>query len=67
MLRLTWLNVFDAYRHYPATWDESIKLAKERGFHYIAFNGAVFSVYVPKVDYDNRICEVEDIGGDRYV
>lgn len=44
MNELTWRDVFDSTKIYPATYDICRNKAKDVGYKFIAFNGWVYSV-----------------------
>lgn len=59
-MNLTWRDVFDAQKLWPATWDKCHEMAIFAKYKYIAFNGYVFRVGKP-LNYDDAVCTVEDL------
>lgn len=60
--QLTWRDVYDCSHKISNTWGDCVKLAKETGYRYMAFNGAVFDLTVSTAcNYDNKICDIEEL------
>ena len=58
---LSWRDVFDSRKIYPADYTESREKAKSVGYRYFAFNGKVFHVDQQTVNYDEAICDIEGL------
>jgi hypothetical protein len=58
---LSWRDVYDARKIFPADWYECKDFLKKTGYKYIAFNGHVFHISQENPDYTDAICMIEDL------
>lgn len=59
-MKLTWRDVFDAQKLWPAGWERCHDMAVLANYKYIAFNGNVLKVGRP-LNYRESVCTVEDL------
>lgn len=56
---MSWRDVFDSQKLFPASYDICRETAKSVGYEFIAFNGWVYSV--DDNDMKNTVCHIEKL------